>query len=68
MSDGTISKRLVLRAADELRIVCGDASLILKKDGTVSIRAKDFDVNASGDANIKAGRELKLKGAKIAQN
>jgi hypothetical protein len=68
MSDGPILRRLVLSATDELRLVCGAASLTLKKDGTVIIRAKDFDVSASGDANIKAAKELKLKGAKILQN
>jgi type VI secretion system secreted protein VgrG len=67
-SDGPIHRRLMLRVADELELVCGDASLILKKDGTVRIRAKEFDISASGDATIKAGKELKLKGAKISEN
>lgn len=68
MSDMPIHKLLILKATDELELVCGDASLILKKDGTVRIRAKEFEISASGDVTIKAGKELKLKGAKITEN
>lgn len=67
-SDAPIHKRLILKAADELELVCGETSVILKKDGTVRIRAKDFEISASGDVTIKAGKELKLKGAKITEN
>ena len=68
MSDMPIHKLLILKATDELELVCGDASIILKKDGTVRIRAKEFEISASGDVTIKAGKELKLKGAKITEN
>jgi type VI secretion system secreted protein VgrG len=59
---------LILRATDELEIVCGEASLLLKKDGTVRIRAKELDISASGDATVKAGRELRLRGAKVSES
>jgi len=68
MSDMPAHKQLILKAADELELVGGQASVILKKDGTVRIRAKEFEISASGDVAIKAGRELKLKGAKISEN
>jgi hypothetical protein len=61
-------RRLILKATDELQLVCGQASVILKKDGTVSIRAKDFEIAASGTVTIKASRDVVLKGAKILQN
>ena len=67
-ADAPVRKRLVLSATDELEIVCGQAALILRKDGTVRIRAKEFEINASGDVAIKAGKELKLKGTKISEN
>jgi type VI secretion system secreted protein VgrG len=59
---------LIVRATDELEIVCGEASLVLKKDGTVRIRAKELDISASGDATVKAGRELRLRGAKVSES
>ena len=67
-ADTPVGKRLVLNAADEIELVCGQASLLLRKDGTVRIRAKEFEINASGDVAIKAGKDLKLKGAKISEN
>jgi len=66
--DGILHKILVMKASDEVDIICGDARISLKKDGTVVIRAKDFDVAASGQASIKAGGNLTLKGSKILQN
>jgi type VI secretion system secreted protein VgrG len=66
-SDAPIRKLLRLTAADELELVCGEASMILKKDDTIRIRAKEFDISASGDATIKAGRELKLRGTKVSE-
>jgi type VI secretion system secreted protein VgrG len=67
-SDGPVHRRLIVRATDELEIVCGEASLVLKKDGTVRIRAKELDISASGDATVKAGRELRLRGAKVSES
>jgi hypothetical protein len=68
MLNEILDKYLVIKASDEVDIVCGDARVSLKKDGTVVIRAKDFDVGASGQATIKAGGNLTLKGSKILQN
>jgi type VI secretion system secreted protein VgrG len=67
-SDVPIHKLLILKAAVELELVCGQASLVLKKDGTVRIRANEFEISALGDATINAGREFKLKGAKVSEN
>lgn len=67
-ADSPVRKRVVLNATDELELVCGQASLLLRKDGTVRIRAKEFEINASGDVTVKAGKELKLKGTKILEN
>jgi hypothetical protein len=66
--DEILHKILVMKASDEVDIICGDARLSLKKDGTVVIRAKDFDVGASGQASIKAAGNLTHKGSKILQN
>ena len=46
----------------------GDASLLMKKDGEVTIRGNDITLSGSGRVNIKAARDLTLKGAKIVEN
>jgi uncharacterized protein (DUF2345 family) len=51
-----------------LQIQSGDASLSLKKDGTIEIRGKNIDIVGSGRINVKAGAELSLKGSNILQN
>ena len=46
----------------------GEASLVLKKDGTIQIKGKDITVFGSGKIGVKASGDLVLKGAKIAGN
>jgi type VI secretion system secreted protein VgrG len=54
------AKHMTLEAGDSLTIKCGDASIVLKKGGDISINGKKIQVTASGD--------LILKGSKIPQN
>jgi hypothetical protein len=67
-SNDVVQRVLVIKAADEVEITCGSASLTLKKDGTVAIRGKDCDISASGHAAIKAAGNLTLKGSKVVEN
>jgi hypothetical protein len=64
--------RSLERGAENLQdvktISVGDASLIMKKDGTIELRGKDITIRASGHIRIHATRDLELKGSKIAQN
>jgi type VI secretion system secreted protein VgrG len=53
-------KTVIISAADELILKCGQASIVLKKNGDIAITGKEISVKASGD--------LVLKGAKILQN
>jgi type VI secretion system secreted protein VgrG len=67
-SNDGIQGLLVIKAADEVEIVCGAASLTLKKDGTVMIRGNDCDISATRNTAIKTGGNLTLKGSKIVEN
>jgi type VI secretion system secreted protein VgrG len=46
----------------------GDASITLKKDGTIVIKGKDITLEGSGKINVKASGDLVMKGSKIAEN
>ena len=51
-----------------INLQSGEASLRLKKDGSVDIRGKDLNLVGSGRINIKANLDLVIKGQKIIQN
>jgi type VI secretion system secreted protein VgrG len=60
-----VAKKLLIEAGDEVTIKCGAASMTLKKDGTVAIKGKDIMIEAAGNATLKAGKDIVLKGQKI---
>jgi type VI secretion system secreted protein VgrG len=53
-------KTVTLSAADEVTIKCGQASIVLKKNGDVSIAGKEISIKGSGN--------IILKGQNILQN
>jgi Cytochrome P450 len=53
---------------DVRTISVGDASLVMKKDGTIELRGKDITIRASGRIDIRAAGDLALKGSKTIQN
>jgi len=63
-----VGKKLYIEAADEITLKTGDASLVMKKDGTIELKGKDITVVGSGKIGIKASADLVLKGSKIAAN
>jgi type VI secretion system secreted protein VgrG len=46
-------------------IQAGAARITLRKDGTVTIKGKDIVIEGTGDAAIKAGKDVILKGKKV---
>jgi len=64
----TVGKNLTISAADEITITTGDASISMKKDGTIVIKGKDITVQGSGKINVKADGDITMKGSKIHQN
>jgi type VI secretion system secreted protein VgrG len=63
-----VAKKLMIVAGDAVTIKTGDASIEMKKDGTIIIKGKDITIEGSGKVNVKASSDLVLKGSKIAGN
>ena len=63
-----VGKKLIIDAGDEITITTGDASIAMKKDGTITIKGKDITFDGSGNINVKAGSNVVMKGSKITQN
>ncbi|GAB4328335.1 MAG: type VI secretion system spike protein VgrG1b [Candidatus Zixiibacteriota bacterium] len=63
-----IEKTLVFDVGDEILLKTGDASIVMRKDGTIQIKGKDITISGSGKINVKASSNLVLKGAKIDAN
>jgi len=63
-----VGKTLVIDVADSITIKTGSASITMKKDGTITIKGKDITVDGSGKINVKASKDIVMKGSKILQN
>jgi type VI secretion system secreted protein VgrG len=70
-----VGKAFALTAADEISLTTGEASIVMKKDGTITISGKNITVNGkdiavtgSGKINVEATGVMTLKGSKILQN
>jgi type VI secretion system secreted protein VgrG len=64
----SVGKKLIIDVADEVTIKTGDASVTMKKDGTITIKGKDITLNGSGKINVKASSDVVIKGSKVTQN
>src|SRR5207247_909150 len=53
---------------DQIQLQTGDASLIMKKDGTIEIKGKDIKITGSGKINIKADSDIVVKGSSVKTN
>ncbi len=63
-----VGKKYYLEAGDEITLKTGDASISMKKDGTIQIKGKDITIIGSGKISAKASGDMVLKGSKIAEN
>lgn len=63
-----LGKTYYLEAADAITFKTGDASITLKKDGTITIQGRDITLKGSGKVSVKASGDVVLKGSKIASN
>jgi len=64
----TVAKNLTMNAGDAVTIATGKASISMKKDGTIVIKGKDITIEGSGAINVKASKDIVMKGKKILQN
>lgn len=64
----SVGKKLTITAADEITIKTGDASIVMKKNGEITIKGKDITLDGSGKINVKASSDVVLKGSKVSAN
>jgi type VI secretion system secreted protein VgrG len=63
-----VAKNYVLDAGDSITIKTGDASITMKKDGTIQIKGRDITIKGSGKINVDASTSIRMKASKITQN
>jgi type VI secretion system secreted protein VgrG len=63
-----VGKEFGLDAGDRIVLKTGEAMIEMLKDGTINIKGKDFTFQASGEVNVKADKDIALKGKNILQN
>ncbi len=63
-----VDKGFGLEATDQIILKTGDAMIEMKKDGTILIQGKDITVKASGAVDVKADKDIAMKGQNILQN
>ena len=56
------------RQPNSFDLKTGNAFLETKKDGSINVKGKTFNVATSGDTSIKASGALTLKGSRVLQN
>lgn len=64
----TIGKNLAVTAGDSIEIKTGSAMIIMKKDGSITIKGKDILIQGSGKIDVKSDKNITMKGQKILQN
>jgi type VI secretion system secreted protein VgrG len=57
-----------ISATDELSLVCGSASIVLKSGGEIQLKGTDITIDGSGKINLKAGGTVVVKGSTIDMN
>ena len=60
-----VTKNLTINAGESITITTGSASISMKKDGTITINGKDITINGVGEINVKASKNITMKGQKI---
>ncbi len=63
-----VGKNMTLDAGDQIVFKTGKASISMKKDGTIVISGKDITIKGSGKINVKASKNVVIKGKKILEN
>ncbi|MFN7725448.1 MAG: hypothetical protein ACK5QH_10285 [Rubrivivax sp.] len=65
----TLSARSVqVLASEELVLRCGDASIVLNKNGDIVIQGRDITLKARGKVNSKGSGDVPVRGTKVQDN
>jgi type VI secretion system secreted protein VgrG len=59
---------LTTNAGDEISLTTGSASIVMKKNGDITITGKNITITGSGEIVGKATKDMTLKAKKILQN
>ena len=62
---GIGSAELLFNKGGEILLTTGHASIRMRNDGTLDIKGDDISMNGQGYIEIKAAKELHLKGTKV---
>ncbi len=63
-----VGKTLSIVAGDEISLQTGQSSIVMKKDGTITIKGKNILAEGSTAINLKAAGNVVIKGKKILEN
>lgn len=63
-----VGKEMAIDAGERIVLKTGDAEIEMKKDGTINIKGKEINFQASGKFNVKADSDITMKGQNILQN
>ncbi len=63
-----VAKKLSITAGEEITLTTGDASIVMNKNGDITIKGKNITVEGSGEMIHKADKKITMKGQKILQN
>ncbi|HUQ84051.1 MAG TPA: type VI secretion system tip protein TssI/VgrG [Gemmatimonadaceae bacterium] len=63
-----VGKKLVINVADEISLKTGDAVIVMKKNGDITIKGKNITLQGSGKITGKADGDVVLKGSKVTAN
>ncbi|MCF6189957.1 MAG: type VI secretion system tip protein VgrG [Cocleimonas sp.] len=63
-----VGNKYSLNANDEISLVTGKSSIVMKSDGTITIKGVDINVIADGEINTKSKKNTVMKGKKILKN
>jgi len=62
---GIGSAELLFDKGGDILLTVGEASIRLRKDGMIDIKGNDIRMRGTGDIEIKAAKDLHLKGSKV---
>jgi type VI secretion system secreted protein VgrG len=59
---------ITVDGSNSINLKVGEASISMKKDGTIRIKGKDITVEGWDKVTVKAGTDVVLKGSRVLQN
>ena len=63
-----VGHKLSITAGEEITFKTGEATIVMKKNGDITIKGKNISLAGSGDIAVNATSQVAIKGSKIAQN